>query len=97
MQPTEAVVRSAQRAFGGRGILAIQDGCWSGIGFLRAVGAEFQRAAAAAHRYERLKRAGAGALARAGILPADIPRRVFEEFYASMLNTGEDTRLQTRR
>jgi hypothetical protein len=43
---------------------------------------EFQRAVAAARRYEHLKRADAAALACDGISAADIPRRIFEEFYA---------------
>ena len=52
--------------------------------YLHVVRAEFQRAVAATRRYEHLKRArAAAALARDGILPADIPRRIFEEFYAS--------------
>jgi hypothetical protein len=65
----------------------MQDGCRAALGVLRAVLAEFQRAVAAAHRYERLKGAGAAALARNRIRPADIPRRIFDEFYASTLNT----------
>jgi hypothetical protein len=47
--------------------------------FLLAMVAEFGRATAAAQRYEELRYRSA----RDGrIAPADIPRRVFEEFYS---------------
>lgn len=47
--------------------------------FLLAMVAEFGRATAAAQRYEDLRyRSGP----RGRIAPADIPRRVFEEFYS---------------
>jgi hypothetical protein len=39
-----------------------------------------------------LRRAGA-ALAREGIVPADLPRRIFEEFYSSTIRNGEDATL----
>jgi hypothetical protein len=41
--------------------------------------AEFGRALAAARRYESLKD---GRARHAGLAAADIPRRIFEEFYA---------------
>ena len=46
---------------------------------LLAMVAEFGRACAAAQRYEDLRHRGAG---RGSIAPADVPRRVFEEFYS---------------
>ena len=73
----------AGRAFGGRGIRAIENRRWSALWFLGVVLAEYRRAVAAAKRYEDWQRAGAPALARHGILPTDIPRRIFDEFYAS--------------
>jgi hypothetical protein len=54
-----------------------------GGGRIRAVLAEFARARAAEQRYRYLRLAGAAALPRDGIAPADIPRRIFEEFYSS--------------
>jgi hypothetical protein len=54
---------------------------WLGPGFIGVVLSEFKRAVAAEQHYEHLKRASAAALARDGILPTDIPRRIFEEFY----------------
>jgi hypothetical protein len=53
-----------------------------GLAFVLAVAAEFRRAAAAEQRYEDLKHNGAAAFAREGIVRADVPRRVFEEFYS---------------
>jgi hypothetical protein len=47
-----------------------------GLAFLRAIVAEFRRAAAAADRYEQLKR-----VSRAGDDPAGIARRIYMEFY----------------
>ena len=49
-------------------------------GFLSIVRAEFGRALAALRRYEMLR---AGQARREKLPPADIPRRVFEEFYAA--------------
>ena len=66
-----------------RGIGEIQNGHRSGSGFFVLVLAEFKLAMAAEQRYEDLKRAGGTALARDAIVPADIPRRIFEEFYHS--------------
>jgi hypothetical protein len=40
-----------------------------------------------------LRHAGAAAPAREGIVPADIPRRIFDEFYSSTIGNGEDTPL----
>ena len=73
----------AGRALGGCGIRAIENGCWAGLGFFRAVLDEFRRAVAAEQRYEHLKRAGAAALARDGVVRADVSRRIFDEFYSS--------------
>jgi hypothetical protein len=47
--------------------------------FLLAVVAEFGRATAAAQRYEDLRYRSAW---HGRIAPADIPRRIFEEFYS---------------
>jgi hypothetical protein len=49
---------------------------------LSTVIAEYRRAVAAERRYDDLKRMGATALAREGIAPADISRRIFNEFYS---------------
>ena len=38
---------------------------------------------AAEQRYEYLRRAGAAALSRDGVVRADVPRRIFDEFYSS--------------
>jgi hypothetical protein len=38
---------------------------------------------AAEQRYEYLRRTGIAALARDGVVRADVPRHIFEEFYAS--------------
>jgi hypothetical protein len=67
----------------GRGICGIQWDSWSGLEYFRGVLAEFRHARAAEQRYGYLRRAGTAALARDGIAPADIPRRIFEEFYSS--------------
>ena len=64
----------------------MQNGRWPGLEFLRVVLAELRRARAAEQRYENLHRAGAAALARDGIVPADIPRRIFDEFYSSAVD-----------
>jgi hypothetical protein len=47
--------------------------------FLLALLAEFRWACAAAQRYEDLKYRSAW---RGSVAPADIPRRIFEEFYS---------------
>jgi hypothetical protein len=73
----------AGRTSGGRGVHAIQDGRGRGIEYFRVVLAEFQRATAAEQRYEYLRRAGTAALARDGVVRADVPRRIFDEFYSS--------------
>ena len=65
----------AERAFGGRGIRTIENGRWSALWFLGVVLAEYRRAVAGAKRYEDWQ--------RAGVPPTDIPRRIFEELYAS--------------
>jgi hypothetical protein len=59
-----------------RGTRNAQNGHSAGLGLLTAILAEFRRAVAAEQRYEHLKRADATAL-----LPADLSRRVFDEFY----------------
>ena len=48
------------------------------LALVRIIAEEFSRATAAAHRYERLKRAGRGGSGCA----ADAARQVFVEFYA---------------
>jgi hypothetical protein len=60
----------------------VQTWHWSRLGLFGVLLAEFRRAVAAEQRYEHLKRASAACLARDGIAPADIPRRIFEEFYS---------------
>jgi hypothetical protein len=71
---------NATRASTVRGIPEIRNGHRSGPGILVVVLAEFRRGVAAAQRYETLRYCSAcdGRLA-----PADIPRRIFEEFYSS--------------
>jgi hypothetical protein len=59
----------------------------SALGILLVILAEFRRAIAATRRYEDL-RWGSGR--GQGIAPADIPPRIFEEFYA--LGTAVDPR-----
>jgi hypothetical protein len=61
----------------------VQDRRSSKPGFLGVVLAEFRRALAAERRYEDLRRANPSALARADLVCADIPRRIFEKFYSS--------------
>ena len=73
----------AGRAFGVRRIRGLQWGSWSGLEYFRAVLDEFRRAMAAEQRYEYLRRAGAAALSRDGVVRADVPRRIFDEFYSS--------------
>jgi SAM-dependent methyltransferase len=51
-------------------------------GFIGVILAEFRRAVAAEQCYEHLKRASAAALARDGMVRADLPRRIFEESYS---------------
>jgi hypothetical protein len=60
----------------------IQSGHWPGFGFVFIVFTEFRRAVAAEQRYEDLKGRSTAALAREGIARADVPRRIFEEFYS---------------
>jgi hypothetical protein len=74
------------QASGVRGPRSIQNGRWPGLEFLLVVLAELRRARAAEQRYENLRRAGAAPLARDGIVPADIPRRIFDEFYSSAVD-----------
>ena len=73
-------MRNPVLAASARGIPGTRDGHRSGPGILVAVLAELRRAVAATGRYEHLRyrRACAGRVA-----PADIPRRLFEEFYSS--------------
>lgn len=65
-----------------RRVREVQKGQWSGRGLFLVVLAEFKRAVAAAQRYTELKRIDATTLTRDGITPADIPRRIFDEFYS---------------
>jgi predicted N-acyltransferase len=57
-------------------------GRWLGFEFMGTVSAEFRRAIAAERRYDELRRKDAAGLALEGIAGAEIPRRVFEEFYS---------------
>jgi hypothetical protein len=75
------------RTASARGIRETETRHWSALGILVVILAEFRRAIAATRRYEGL-RWGSGR--REGIAPADIPRRIFEEFYA--LGTAVDPR-----
>jgi hypothetical protein len=74
---------SVRQALRVRGLRPLQNRRGSGLEYLRVVLAEFQRAMAAEQRYEYLRRTGIAALARDGVVRADLPRRIFEEFYAS--------------
>lgn len=60
-----------------------ENGHTSGLGFFVVIVLEFKRAMAAEQRYDDLEHVGARALARDRIAPADIPRRIFAEFYSS--------------
>jgi hypothetical protein len=71
-----------EQAFRVRGLRPLQDRRWSGFEVLLAVLAEFRRAVAAEQRYEHLRWASAGAAMRDAMVPADLPRRIFEEFYS---------------
>jgi hypothetical protein len=44
---------------------------------------------AAEQRYEYLRRAGAAALSRDGVVRADVPRRIFDEFYSSVCGAAK--------
>ncbi|MEH2626022.1 hypothetical protein V1292_004077 [Bradyrhizobium sp. AZCC 1719] len=54
--------------------------------FLLTLLAEFRRALAAARRYENLRY---GCAYHDALAPAEIPRRIFEEFYASKLDSDD--------
>ena len=73
-------MRAAARASSVRGIREMRNGHSLGRIVFAVVLAEFRRAIAAVGRYEDL-RYGRGR--HEGIAPADIPRRVFKEFYSS--------------
>ena len=73
-------MRAAARASSVRGIREKRNGHSLGRIVFAAVLAEFRRAIAAVGRYEDL-RYGSGR--HEGVEPADIPQRVFEEFYSS--------------
>jgi hypothetical protein len=70
---------SATQASSVRGLDEAHKGHWAGFGVFVVVLAEFGRGVAATRRYEDL-RYGRGR--HEGIAPADVPRRIFEEFYA---------------
>jgi hypothetical protein len=72
----------AEWASGALEIHRIQSGHWPGFGFVFIAFTEFRRAVAAEQRYEYLKGRSTAALAREGIARADVPRRIFEEFYS---------------
>jgi hypothetical protein len=67
------------RPSGARSIREIRSVRSSARIILAAIVAEFRRAVAAARRYEDLRYGGSR---HEGGAPADIPRRVFEEFYS---------------
>jgi hypothetical protein len=68
------------RASSASGIRETETRHRSALGILLVILAEFRRANAATRRYEDL-RYGSGR--REGIAPADIPPRIFQEFYSS--------------
>jgi hypothetical protein len=72
----------AEWASGALEIHGIQSGHWPGFGFVFIAFTEFRRAVAAEQRYEDLKGRSTAALAREGIARADLPRRIFGEFYS---------------
>jgi hypothetical protein len=81
--------RRASAAFQGIAMVDIAETHEARIGYLQALGMvcvriimEYQRASAAEEYYVSLKRQGDTALAREGMGHAEIPRRVFEEFYS---------------
>jgi hypothetical protein len=68
------------RASSASGIRETETRHRSALGILLVILAEFRRANAATRRYEDL-RYGSGR--REGIAPADVPPRIFQEFYSS--------------
>jgi hypothetical protein len=72
-------MRAAARASNERGIREIRTGHSLGRILFAVVLAEFRRAVAAARRYEDLRYGGGR---HEGVAAADVPRRVFEEFYS---------------
>jgi hypothetical protein len=73
------MMRAVARAFSVRGIREIRDNHSSARTIFAVIVAEFRRAVTAARRYEDLRYGGGR---HEGVSPADIPRRVFEEFYS---------------
>jgi hypothetical protein len=67
------------RASSARRLPEIRKRRWSGPDILVAVLAEFPRSVAAAQRYEALRHRSA---CDGHVASADIPRRIFEEFYS---------------
>jgi hypothetical protein len=53
------------------------------FGFARVVLTELRRAVAAERRHSELRHMDTTSLAREGITRADVPRRIFEEYYSS--------------
>jgi hypothetical protein len=83
LEPVRAkgnVMRNAPRASSLPGIPEIQKGRWPGFGLLVVLLTEFRRGVAAAQRYETLRYRSA---CDGRVALADIPRRIFEEFYSS--------------
>jgi hypothetical protein len=50
---------------------------------LQQLVAEFCRASEAEQRYLQLRHQDPAALAREGLIPGDVPRRIFEEYYSA--------------
>jgi hypothetical protein len=88
----------AELASGALEVPGIQSGHWPGFGFVFIAFTEFRRAVAAEQRYEDLKGRSTAALAREGIARADVPRRIFEEFYSleSQRRRANEAEFQTR-
>jgi hypothetical protein len=85
---------NATRASNVRGIPEIRNGHRSGPGILVVVLAELRRGIAATRRYEHLRYRSA---CDERVAPADIPRRIFEEFYSSGGSCEATTRAQAMR
>jgi hypothetical protein len=81
----------ARQAFGVSGIREIERGRLLGWGFLVVLLAEFRRARAAAQRYQDLRYRSA-CYGYPGL--ADIPARIFEEFYSSGRTVEGDSKPQ---
>jgi hypothetical protein len=76
------VMADAARPYSELDAHAAKTGDRPGLRLFLVILAEFRRAIAATQRYKELKCMGTSALACEGITRADIPRRIFEEFYS---------------